>query len=336
MSKRDINSHKMLLSVIILAYNQKDVLKQCIDSVLMQSYDNIEILVGDDSSYDYDEQEIKLHISKNRKENIKRIELVHHLENIGIVQNAAYMLKLAKGNIIKFIGADDILIHENVLRDIVNVFEKNKVCDIVVSKYIQYDQQLKQALQTLPTKEILRVLKRGDRQEILDQLAFENIFGAAGVFLKREALIELGLPRQEYRYLDDWPTWLYMMMNGKYVIYYDYPTVKYRIGGISTGKKGHRLLLDDQRILYREMIVPNINKFSRIRHKEIEFIYKRLNEYNGFSNYKKIVFSIRYSGLIIKRKIRKFKNKLSRGKKIYEETRKIGRSNSSSTSETIF
>ena len=47
-----INSPAPLVSVAIITFNQKPFLKECIDSVLAQDYENVEIVVADDASTD--------------------------------------------------------------------------------------------------------------------------------------------------------------------------------------------------------------------------------------------------------------------------------------------
>ena len=41
-----------LVSIAIVTYNQKEYLKECIDSILMQDYENKEIIIADDCSTD--------------------------------------------------------------------------------------------------------------------------------------------------------------------------------------------------------------------------------------------------------------------------------------------
>ena len=62
-----------LFSVIILTYLQRHFIEECIDSVLMQDYPNIELVVCDDCSADFDTQEVMHYVDKNKRNNIKNV-----------------------------------------------------------------------------------------------------------------------------------------------------------------------------------------------------------------------------------------------------------------------
>ncbi len=59
-----------MVSVVIISYNEAEYLKQAIDSCLKQTYDNIEIIIGDDGSTD-SSMEIINHYVKCYPEKIK-------------------------------------------------------------------------------------------------------------------------------------------------------------------------------------------------------------------------------------------------------------------------
>jgi len=68
-TKKLINQHgeEDLLTCIILAYNQKDYLFDCISSVLSQNYEKIGIIVSDDGSVNFDKKRVlQYHRSKQR------------------------------------------------------------------------------------------------------------------------------------------------------------------------------------------------------------------------------------------------------------------------------
>ena len=88
------------ISVIMPVYNTEKYLKQSIESVLNQTYDNIELIIINDGSTDKSEKIIKNYL--NRKNVIyKKINNsgVAHARNIG--------LSLCSGKYIAFIDSDD-------------------------------------------------------------------------------------------------------------------------------------------------------------------------------------------------------------------------------------
>ena len=47
---------KSLVSIIVMIYNNKQYIKECLNSILNQSYKNIEIIISDDNSNNFDEK----------------------------------------------------------------------------------------------------------------------------------------------------------------------------------------------------------------------------------------------------------------------------------------
>lgn len=87
-----------LVSVIIPTYNRADVITRCVNSVLNQTYKNIEIIIIDDGSID-NTREVILQYNKNIQYHYQHNSGVSKARNIG----ASY----AKGKYLAFIDSDD-------------------------------------------------------------------------------------------------------------------------------------------------------------------------------------------------------------------------------------
>lgn len=94
---------QILISVIVPVFNVERYLKQCVESIIAQSYTNIEILLVDDGSTD-DSGDICDEFCK-RDRRIKAF----HKENGGLSDARNYGMKLAKGEVISFVDSDDYL-----------------------------------------------------------------------------------------------------------------------------------------------------------------------------------------------------------------------------------
>lgn len=90
-----------LLSVIIPAYNTAKYLPRCLDSVLTQTHQNLEIILIDDGSTDQSGQIANAYAKKD-----KRIKVIHQT-NQGQSAARNVGLKLATGDYISFIDSDD-------------------------------------------------------------------------------------------------------------------------------------------------------------------------------------------------------------------------------------
>lgn len=90
-----------LISVIIPIYNTKEYLSKCIESVINQTYKNLEIILVDDGSTDGSEKVCDEYIKKD-----SRI-IVIHKENGGISSARNVGMEVAKGEYIAFVDSDD-------------------------------------------------------------------------------------------------------------------------------------------------------------------------------------------------------------------------------------
>ncbi len=91
------------ISVIIPVYNTKKYLGSCINSVLNQTYTNLEILLIDDGSSDGSEKICDYYATVD-----SRI-IVYHKENGGLSDARNYGLDRARGDFIAFVDSDDVI-----------------------------------------------------------------------------------------------------------------------------------------------------------------------------------------------------------------------------------
>ena len=113
-----------LVSIVIPVYNAAAFLGECIDSLISQNYNNLEIICINDGSTDASAQILEYYKSKDA-----RIICVHQ-ENAGqsIARNKG--ISIATGDYICFLDSDDFLIPNAVLQCI-ETFQKHRV-DIVL------------------------------------------------------------------------------------------------------------------------------------------------------------------------------------------------------------
>ena len=85
------------VSVITLAYNSMETIFETIDSVLMQDYPEIEMIVADDHSAEFDEEKIIAYIETRKGQNIVNYQVYQNRENLGTVKNINNAIKRATG-----------------------------------------------------------------------------------------------------------------------------------------------------------------------------------------------------------------------------------------------
>ena len=96
-----MQTDKSLISVVVPIYRAEAYLEQCVDSLLEQSYDNLEILLVDDGSPDGCGS-----ICDNYGERDPRVTVLHQ-ENRGVSAARNVGVEIARGEYIAFVDADD-------------------------------------------------------------------------------------------------------------------------------------------------------------------------------------------------------------------------------------
>ena len=122
----------VLISVIVPAYNVETTIAKCLDSILNQSYKNIEIIVVNDGSTDSTKDIVLQYCS-----NYHRVSLINHEKNRGLFLARISGVKKAKGEYIGFVDSDDY-VSRDYYRGLLNEAINSKA-DIVVAKIVHED-----------------------------------------------------------------------------------------------------------------------------------------------------------------------------------------------------
>jgi len=116
----NINNNIPLFSIIIPVYNVEAYLKQCVDSVINQTYKNIEIILVDDGSPDNSPKICDKYAAYDN-----RIKVIHK-ENGGLSDARNEGIKKAQGDYLIFVDSDDKLASDKIFSELVEfITEKN-------------------------------------------------------------------------------------------------------------------------------------------------------------------------------------------------------------------
>lgn len=117
-----------LVTIIVPIYNNEKYLKRCIDSIVNQDYQNLEIILVDDGSKDKTSVYCDEYTTKD-----KRIKVIHQTnKGLSAARNAG--IKIATGNYIYLVDSDD-WIATNAITVLVNLAHKTNA-DITLAKYV--------------------------------------------------------------------------------------------------------------------------------------------------------------------------------------------------------
>ena len=132
-----------LVSILSPVYNVADYLSECVDSILAQTYQNLQIILIDDGSQD-NSWEICLQYAQQDS----RIE-AYHQDNQGVASTRNTLLSHAKGEFILFIDSDD-WIEPDMVECLLSLSDLHKA-DIVCCDYVFNDTVCKKDQETIKT-----------------------------------------------------------------------------------------------------------------------------------------------------------------------------------------
>lgn len=121
-----------LVSIIMPSYNTAKFISETIDSVLMQTYTNWELIIVDDCSTDNTDEVVKSFLSDDR------IKYIKNEKNSGAAFSRNRALREANGKWIAFLDSDDLWFPEKLEKQI-RFMEKNR-CHFSYTNYIEIDE----------------------------------------------------------------------------------------------------------------------------------------------------------------------------------------------------
>jgi glycosyltransferase involved in cell wall biosynthesis len=124
------------VSVCVDSFNYGRFLPETIESVLKQSFQDFELIISDDCSNDG-----SIEIARNYAAKDKRIVVEVAPLNRGMVKNRNACLRLARGEYVKWLHADDFLFSPDALARMVATLDVNRAVSLVASARRMVDEQ---------------------------------------------------------------------------------------------------------------------------------------------------------------------------------------------------
>lgn len=187
------------VSIITPCYNGEAFLKRYLDSILNQTYKNIELIFINDGSNDKTESIFKTYEPKFKKQGMKTIYI--YQENAGQAVAINQGLKIFSGDYLTWPDSDDELTPNSIeLR--VNFLEKHSEYAYVFGNSLKIEDMTSKIIEKTHLDKIR------NREEVFDDLIFNRItwFPNGGYLVRREAIDKI-LPSKkifETRYGQNW------------------------------------------------------------------------------------------------------------------------------------
>lgn len=164
------------VSVMIITYNQAHFIRETLDSVLSQDYDNLEIVVADDASTDGTQNILKEYAAKYPD----KFVLVLNERNLGITGNSNAAFFACKGELIAILGGDDLFLPGKITAQVKEFVQDSAV--VLCYHPVEIFQS-----STNKTMYITNQNPREDTNSVEEIIVRGGIPGASSIMIRRSA-----------------------------------------------------------------------------------------------------------------------------------------------------
>lgn len=223
-----------LVSVSVITYNSAKTIIETLESIKAQTYQNLELIVSDDCSTDNTVEVCRKWVEQN-KDRFVRTELITTDKNTGVSGNCNRAEAACQGEWVKGIAGDDMLL-PTCVQDCIDYVTEHPETIYLFGKQKAFGAS-EERCEEINDVFDYTFFDLGQEQQ-LHRLVFEgNCVPATTVFYNRIKAQEIGIKNDErIPLLEDWPKWINLLRAGVKLHFIDKDLVKYRVGGISTGK----------------------------------------------------------------------------------------------------
>jgi len=211
-----MKNEQPLVSIAIITYNQKEFLKECVESCLAQDYPNLEVVIADDGSTDGTQGMLRDYAIKYPDTFVIRLAE----KNQGITPNSNVAHFACSGKYIAWMGGDDLMLPGKISKQVAYM-ESNSDCTICYHDLEVFDSDSNKILHYFSKKNKPR---QGDVRTSIKYGVFN---GACSTMVRAEKI-----PVNGYNLLlpvaSDWCYWVDSLANGGSINYLNEALGRYR------------------------------------------------------------------------------------------------------------
>jgi len=220
---------KPLVSIVILSFNGTEYLKDCLSSVLAQTYPDMEVIVVDNASEDGSPELVE--------EQFPSVRLIRNSSNLGFAAGNNVGIRLALGDYILLLN-QDTRVDAYCLEELVEVASNDELTGICTPKLLAMNEPAQIDAVGILLYRDLSIMNRGIGEKDVGQYdCQEEVFATSGAasLYRRRMLKEIGLFDEDYFLLheEDDLTWRARFVGWRCV--YAPKAVVYHAHSASTG-----------------------------------------------------------------------------------------------------
>ncbi len=227
----------MKISVVVITYNSSKYVLETLESVKNQDYPNIELIVSDDCSTDETFSICKKWVDEN-KSRFCRAVAVQTEKNGGICVNYNRGLREVRGEWVKYIAGDDILLPyciSTFVEELIHSDNKIMICGLIRFSNIE---------ENAGTRLLPPIF---DKMNVVEQEKFivrnGTVIGGPTLFLETATLRKMGGFEESYPFIEDYPLCMKYLSKGYHIHVVNDYLIRYRVYPESVSRNNSRFAI---------------------------------------------------------------------------------------------
>ena len=219
-----------LVSICIITYNSADTVVETLNSIYNQTYKNIELIIGDDSSSDNTVDICNNWVERNAYR-FESCQIITSDINSGVPTNCNRTLSYVSGKWIKVLAGDDLLL-PNAIANLIEFVKSDAKIEFVYTSYYVFkkeDSRIK-VLGIKPPKHFIHRMADITNNNQLITYIKSKLNITVTLFYSTELYNRSGGFNEQYRLFEDTPWIVKVLSKGEVLYYCDIKTVLYRTG----------------------------------------------------------------------------------------------------------
>ena len=226
-----------IVSIMVLSFNNFKYIFEALDSIFIQTYPKIQLVISDDASKDFREKRLRRYILRHKKNNIVDFIINKNVKNMGTVQHLKYIRNFCTGNLLTSIAADDAYADPDAISVLVDAYnEYNGEVPFITSLAVMSDTKLCERKSVFTSDADIQLINSGDTKKLFEELSYRCIMSASGTLVERSLYEKIG-DFDDYTFIEDWSMHLRLARLGVKMKCVNRVTYLHRDGGVSHGNK---------------------------------------------------------------------------------------------------
>ena len=240
-----------LISVIIPCYNYATYMRDAINSVKAQTYEHWEMLIVDDGSKDN-----TAIIAQEFASQDNRIKY-HYQANQGLSAARNTGLRLAQGEYIQLLDADDYIASEKLRLHLQTLLEQPTAALVFGDTYnFQHSEVVDERI--LVQLHLQKGPVSGQGQALATHMAYDNMFLPGNPLFRKTLADQIGEFDEKLFSLEDWHFWYRGVLQGAGYVYYNRPGTEFYARTHGNNMSGNRHRMWKNKIQARQSIIQHL------------------------------------------------------------------------------